>query len=172
MSASKPSNADQIALDTNMIAGLIKHRPALPASLTLAGQAATVDTAVTTLQARIAAANAVAPAKAVYAKVVLANQQEKEATEEFVADLKAFLVLTNKKSPDILADYGITLKKRATPTPAMKVVAAAKSLVTRKLRGTKGPKQNAPIKGALTGPLVAPVAASAATTPPEGPSRT
>ncbi len=177
------STTSLIASDTNLIAGLQKHKNDLPATISLVGQAVTPDQAIAILQARIAAANAVPPAKATYAKAVAAHTEERQSTDEMVRDLKAYLILTNKKSPDVLADYGLSIKKKAVPTTAIKVVAVARRNATRTLRGTKGPKAKKAIKANLTGPVVveagppapapavAPHAVLAGAPAPEGTSR-
>jgi hypothetical protein len=150
----KTSSINVIASDTQLIAGIQKHKTDLPASISLVGQEVTPDQAVTILQARIATANAVPPAKAAYAKAVAAHTAEMQETDELVRDLRAYLVLTNKKSPDVLADYGLTIKKAAKPSVATKVVAVEKRTQTRTLRGTTGPKAKKTMKAALTGPVV------------------
>ncbi len=162
------STSSVIASDTNLIAGLQQHKNDLPASISLVGKAVTPDQAIAILQARIAAANAVPPAKATYAAAVAAHTAERQSTDEMVRDLKAYLVITNKKSPDVLADYGLSIKKKAVPTTAIKVVAVAKRSATRTLRGTKGPKAKKAIKATLTGLVVVeagPPAAAPAATP-------
>ena len=150
----KNSTINIIASDTLLIAGLQKHKADLPASIKLVGQDVTPDQAVTILQGRIAAANAVPPAKAAYAKTVAAHAAEIQETAELVRDLKTYLIVTNKKSPDVLADYGIVIKKPAVPTTATKMVAVVKRTETRTMRGTKGPKANKTLKAALTGPVM------------------
>ena len=97
------------------------------------------------------------------------NHTEKEATDEFVSDLKAFLLIANKTQPQVLADCGLALRKRTEQTPAMKVVAAAKAKVTRTLRATKSAKAKAAIKGALTGPVVVADKPAPQTAPAESP---
>ena len=148
------SNITFISTDTNFIAGLQKHKADLPATLPVAGQAMTPDELVAILEGRIEAAKAVAPAKAVYAKVVANNLAEREATSEIVKDLKAYVLLAHKKDPEILAAFGLTIKKPAVPTAATQVVAVARRKATRTLRGTRGPRQKKAIKATLTGPVV------------------
>ncbi|HEY8038591.1 MAG TPA: hypothetical protein VIF15_02305, partial [Polyangiaceae bacterium] len=61
---------------------------------------------------------------------------------------------------DVLADFGMTPRKAATPlTVEQKAAAAAKRKATRAARGTKGPKAKLGIHGAVTGVVVIPVVA-------------
>jgi hypothetical protein len=69
-------------------------------------------------------------------------------------------------SPDILADFGLLPKKVKAPlTVAQKAAAAAKHKATREARGTKGTRQKALIKGAVTGVEITPVTASSPSAP-------
>jgi hypothetical protein len=178
----KSTQATRVAADTKLIAGTQKHQNNLPATIVLAGQTVTPAQVVTTLQGRIATANATLAAKGSLAAAVAADHNERSQTDTLVADYRAWILLTYRNQPDVLADYGVSPhKKPGAKDASTKVVAAAKAKATRAARHTMSKKQKAAIKGTLTGPVViepspalvaSPVAEppAAANGTPQGPS--
>jgi hypothetical protein len=77
------------------------------------------------------------------------------------------LVLTAfANSAQMLADFGVTPPKARTPMTSEQLAArAAKSLATRKARGTTSKKQKLAVKGNVTGVNITPVTASTGTAP-------
>ena len=72
---------------------------------------------------------------------------------------------------EALADFGLAPRKPRTPrTSEKKLVAAARARATRRARGTKSRKQRLAIKGDVTGVIVTPVTAPAATPEPVDPT--
>jgi hypothetical protein len=80
----------------------------------------------------------------------------------------AYLKVTYGTSPDVLADFGIQLKHRATPTVDVKAGAVAKAKATRAARHTMGSQQKKAVKGDVTGVVVTPVTAAQPTVPGTG----
>jgi len=68
--------------------------------------------------------------------------------------------------PDVLADFGISLRARTPLTAEAKTAAAAKRNATRAARHTMGSKQRKSVKGAVTGIVVTPVTAQPSVTTP------
>ncbi len=135
MALSAKSKQSTLASDTQLVAGMQKDLGGT-SSLMVAGQSVTPAQAITVVQGRIATANAVIAAKAVYTKAVAAHVAQLAQTKAFVLALRHLLLAMFLTQTDKLADLGITPKKPAPRTALSKVVAAAKNLATRLERGT------------------------------------
>src|SRR5579859_1031391 len=100
-------------------------------------------------------------------KAALEDEKSKGASlRTFFNTFIVFVRAAFGNSPDILADFGLEPKKAKTPlTVAQKAAAAAKRKATREARGTKGTRQKALIKGAVTGVEITPVTASSPSAP-------
>jgi hypothetical protein len=145
-------------LATHLIAGLAKHLANTgqlllasgsftPAELTMQLQAivnlrADVDAAKAQTKAKLAALHAEMPA-------------HRALMDAFVSYVRAAF----SASPDVLADFGVSPKKRATQTVEQKAAAAAKRKATRAARKTMGSQQRKSVKGNVTGVVVTPIMA-------------
>ena len=154
--------------DQKLIDGLNTHASTLP-SLTIGGTSYTTAAVVAVLQARIAAANAVIPARASWQGTVQADRDERTKTKTFVSGLRQALLVAFAGSIETLADFGLKPRKARTPrTPEQKAAATAKAKATRAARHTMGSKQKAKVKGTVapTAPATSPAAtAPSASTP-------
>jgi hypothetical protein len=103
----------------------------------------------------------------------LQDQQTKiQAALELESVLKAYFIGVYGKTSTVLLDFGWSIAKAAAKSVATKALAVAKSLATRKARGTLGAKQKASIHGTV--PVAATPAAPApvATAPGGSPATT
>ena len=109
------SNAQtQQAADQALVDGLTKHQATLP-SFRIAGVDIPTTTILSTLQARIAARAAVAPAKASYQVVVKASADGSLKSKALVSGVRQALGVMFAGQIDALAQYG--LKPRKAPAP-------------------------------------------------------
>jgi hypothetical protein len=155
--------------DQKLIDGLNKHSSTF-SSLVIGGQSYTTAAIIGLLQGRIATANAVTTTHATWEAAVLADQDERTKTKQFVSGLRQALKVAFAGSVEQLTDFGLKGPKAKPPrTPEQKAAAAAKAKATRAARHTMGPKQKAAIKGTV--PATAPEAqpAAPAPTPPTPP---
>jgi hypothetical protein len=143
----RQQNADQKLID-----GLTKHRATIT-SLPIGGKTLTPDEVVQTLQARVKASATSLTSKASAKAAVLAERADRAETRQFVSDLTQVIRSMFGGSADVLADFGLALRKPRKSDPQKKVAAAQKAKATRTLRHTMGKKQKAAIKA--TGPLAA-----------------
>ena len=152
-----PSNRPTVqARDALIITGIQKHLSNV-APMTFAGTAYTPAQLIAFFQHQIDAINLIASNKAAW-KGSIADEKAIKATMTVVlAGFRSYVRQMFAGDSATLADFGIVTKKRATPTPAARVVAAAKAKSTRTARGTMGPKQKAAIHGTLTAPITIPV---------------
>jgi hypothetical protein len=152
----KTKDAD---LAKQLIAGIGKH---FSTASSLAFASASIKPAEMTqrLQTLINLRTDVNNAKAATkAKVALENAQS-PALVASMGGLVSFVRSTYSKSPDVLADFGLTPKKAATPaTVEQKAAAAAKREATRKARNTMGKVQKKKVVGDVVGVTVTPVTA-------------
>ena len=104
------------------------------------------------------------------AKLVVENAQA-PALRTVMGALVSYVKLTYGKSPDVLADFGITPRKAPTPTTTeKKVVAVAKRASTRKARGTTSKKAKQAIHGSVVDVVMTPVEAVAPVVTPSAPA--
>jgi hypothetical protein len=135
------NRATQQVTDQSFIDGLDKHATALP-SFSVGGETIKTPDVVTSLKADIAAANAVAPAKAAWQVTVQAAKSQRAQTAALVAKVTQALLVTFAGQADALADFGLKPRKpRAPLTSEQKAAAAAKSRATRAARNTMGTQQ-------------------------------
>jgi hypothetical protein len=153
------------ALAKQMIAGTSKHFANAPsmafgsATFTPAEVTARLQTVVN-LRAAVTDAQAAVKAK-------LATEDAQAAAQSgFLSDLTSFVRTTFSKSPDVLADFGLTPRKPNTPLTAQeKAAAAAKRASTRAARHTMGKVQKQGVTGDVVGVVVTPVTAPKPVTP-------
>jgi hypothetical protein len=166
----KNNKLSQQAADQSLIDGFTKHAATIPASLLIAGAQVPTTTVISTLQARIAARAATAPAKATYQALVKADQDERTTSAPLVSGARQAVLVMFAGQIQVLADFGLTPRKTPAPrTPEQKAASAAKAKATRAARHTMGPVQKAQITGAtpqgdatVPAPAPAPAAAPAA----------
>ncbi len=155
------TRSTQQAADQKLVDGLTKHAGVI-ASLYLGGTAMPNAAIVSKLQALIAAVNSTNTARASLHALVLAEEQLRTQSDQFVTDLRQTILAMFSTQTDVLADFGLAPRKKAVKTPETKVAAATKAAATRKARGTKSKKQLADISGDVTGIVVTPVTATPA----------
>jgi hypothetical protein len=165
----------QQAADQAMIDGFTKHQATIPASLLIGGTPVPTATIISTLQVRIAARAAVAPAKASYQAVVKANVDERTKSQALVSGAREAIKLMFAGQVDTLADFGLKPRKAPAPrTPQQKAASVAKAKATRAARHTMGSVQKSKVTGAnpqgdgtpAPSPSPAPAAAPAAAPAP------
>jgi hypothetical protein len=144
-------NADRV-----LIAGITKHLSNVT-SVMCDGTSYSPPQIVVLLQAEIAATDDVSPAHAAWLASVAAQKTATNTVKPIKSALRSFVEAMFGTSSPVLADFGYT-KQAQTPTVAVKAVAVEKRANTRELRGTKGKRQKAEIKG--TAPAIQPTAAS------------
>jgi hypothetical protein len=167
------------ALAAGIVPGMRKHFPNGAQTLTFGGGnvTATVDQAVTNLQALIDNRTAVTTAQAAV-KVALATENSKmPALVAFLHALEAFIRLTFGANATALADFSLEPPKARTPlTAEQKAVAKAKAQATRDARGPTTAKAKKAIKGNVSATLVvtpnAPATATPAPAAPAAPAPT
>lgn len=170
MTTNKRTKADGVTRATQLIAGVHKHL-ANQTQIRFAGGTFTPDQITTKLQSVVNLRADVDAAKAATKAKVAAERADTPSLRTFTGALVAFVKATFGDSPEVLADFGITLKARAPQTAQAKTAAAAKRAATRAARHTMGSKQKKSVKGAVTGITLTPVTAALPTaTPPNSPN--
>jgi hypothetical protein len=145
--------------DKKLLAGVQKDLASQ--SFTVNDKSCTAQDIVNVLQGRISKGLAAEAARAALQAAVKALREERVQTAGFVSAFRA-IVKGMYKSPETLADFGLSPRKSTKKTLETKVTAVAKTVATRKARGTKGPKAKAKIKG--TAPAASPTTKPAPTT--------
>jgi hypothetical protein len=158
----KQNRNSEMAADQKLIDGLTKHAATLP-SFVIAGVSTTTTNVITKLQARIAAEEAVQPARATWLAAVAQARSEIAATKSVVSAVKQAILSAFAGQADMLADFGLTPRKARVVSPEQKVAAAAKSKATRAARHTAGSVQKKAVKGGVTGVVVTPVTSAPGT---------
>jgi len=143
-----------------MIAGLEKNYSAKQTVL-VDGVATPQPQVIAVLQASNDAADATAAAEAAYHKAVADEAAAEVAADATYTFLRSYFLLLNKKTPEVLPDYGLEPVVRQVPTAATKAAAAAKRKATVAARGVVGKRKRA----AVTAP-------APAVTPPATPVTT
>jgi len=149
-SRNRVNRSESRAADASLGVGLAKHEATL-ASFMIAGKAVKTADVLTALQSRQNSANAVDTARATWQAAVATQRNVLEQSNALVSGVKQSLHVMFAGSPDTLADFGLTPRKRTAVSPGVKVAAAVKAKATRAARHTQGSKQKAAIKGALDG---------------------
>jgi hypothetical protein len=162
----KKNRLDETAADQKLVDGLNKNGGAIPA-IVIGGTSVTNKDIVTTLQARIDAANNVLSTRAIWQAAVVADRAERDKTKTFVSGVKQSLLVAFAGRIDTLADFGLVPRKVTPLTPEQMVERTEKLKATRAARHTMGSKQKAAIKGTVA--PTAPVSAAPTPTPPAAP---
>ena len=159
MSTLKLTKASEVARATQLIAGIQKHLANVP-SITVASAAYTPAQITAAFQLLVTLLTDVATARTVVKAKLATETAEAPALRSLISAFVSYVKLTFSKSPDVLADFGLTPKKAATPqTTEEKVVAVAKRASTRKARGTTSKKAKKAIKGNVVSVVLTPVEA-------------
>jgi hypothetical protein len=146
--------------DKKLLAGVQKDLASQ--SFTINDKPCTTQDVVDVLQGRISKGLAAEAAAAALQTARKALHEERAQTAGFVSAFRA-IIKGMFKSPEKLADFGLSPRKATKKTLETKVAAVAKTVATRKARATKGPKAKAKIKG--TAPAATPTTKPAPTTP-------
>jgi hypothetical protein len=146
--------------DRKLLAGVQKDLT--NQSFTVNDKPCTAQDLVNVLQGRISKGLAVEAARAALQTAVKALREERAQTGATVSAFRA-IIKGMFTSPETLAGFGLSPRKSTKKTLDTKVTAVAKTVATRKARGTKGPKAKAKIKG--TAPAATPTTKPAPTTP-------
>jgi hypothetical protein len=154
----KHSKADRVDRNRQVIAGMQKHYASAP-SIVLDGVSHTLADIVKVLQAPIDTADVATTTASAFHKAVAADKAARAASDVMYRSLRAFLVNLYKTSPEVLADFGITLPSRQAPDAATTAAAVVKRGATRVARHTLGKRQKAGIKGQVA-PVPAPTPAT------------
>jgi hypothetical protein len=133
----------------------------LGSTLTPAEIVAKLDSIVT-LRADVDAARASTKAK------IALESSNMPALRAFKSAFVSYVKGAFGGQPDVLADFGITPKARATSTVDAKAGAVAKRKATRAARHTMGTQQKKGVKGDVTGVVVTPITAAPSTVPAPG----
>jgi hypothetical protein len=167
--ADETSRTKQLAADQALIDGLDKHGQAT-GTLLISGKTYKAADLTPILQARIAASKAVSPARSAWLAAVLANKSERASTKTLVSGLRQALIVAYAETPDTLADFGLTPRKKPVVKAQTKATAAVKAKATRDVLGTKGTKQKKVAKAKATTAGAAPAATAPAATPSPAPA--
>ena len=153
MSTKSMNRTTQLAGDLKLLAGVQKFLP--NSSLVIAGKTYTTSDVVQVLKARADGGNGVLTAHSALQNAVKADRDEHASTKPFVDALKAVLLVLFANALDTLAELGLKPRKaRTPPSPAARVVAAAKARATRTARHTMSAKEKAKIVGVVNAPVV------------------
>jgi hypothetical protein len=153
-----------VASAQQLSAGAAKHFPS--GATVMAGKNSyTLDQITSNLQKLVDLRSNVDANKAALAESLSVEAVQAPALIAFHKQFKAFVKATFIDSPAALADFGIVLKPRKSPTAEEMTAAVAKRASTREARHTMGPKQKLEVKGDVTGVVVTPVKASQPTVP-------
>ena len=155
----KKSTKSQVVVRAKqVIAGTAKHLASTP-QIVLSGSSFTPDQITSKLQQLVTLRSDVDAAKATAAAKIVNEEAQAPALTALLSAQESFVKVTFGTSPDVLADFGLAPKARATVTAQAKAAAAVKSAATRAARHTMGSRQKQGIKGDVTGVLMTPITA-------------
>jgi hypothetical protein len=143
----KKNRTDQSVADQRLIDGLTKHAAIIPPVM-INGVAFSSKDLIGVLQARIAASESAATARATWQSLVVADAAEHATTRTIVSGLRQAMMVAFAVQVDTLADFGLTPRKVRVLTPDQKIAAVARAKATRQARHTMGKRQKARITGA------------------------
>jgi hypothetical protein len=142
-----------------MVAGIQKYLMGQP--LIMGRQTYTPQEVVDIVQGVVTTGQGILDARVALTAAIQADVDARAKIAAFMRGLRMVVQGMFNETPDVLAVFGMTPRKTGKKTVAVKVVAAQKSLATRKARGTLGKKQRLRITGKTR-----PAVASSATTAP------
>jgi hypothetical protein len=159
MSIQIRNKASVVTRATQLVAGIQKHLAGVP-SITFASTAYTPAQITAAFQLLVTLLAEVETAKSVVKAKLAAERAQAPTVRSLMSAFVSFVKVTFSESPDVLADFGLTPKKVATPqTAEEKVVAVAKRASTRKARGTTSKKAKLAVKGNVVSVVLTPVEA-------------
>jgi len=145
----KKARVNEVDALQKLADGLTQHASTAP-SVVLAGVTLKPSDVVAKLQARIAQAKAVSSAAANWHSMVQTDQSAAAQLKPLLSAVKHVLLAAYSTQLDVLADFGLTPRKKPVVSPATKTAAALKAKATRAARGTKGTQQKAAITTQVT----------------------
>ena len=164
MATTKNTKGQVVVVAKQLIAGTEKHLTS-GTSVPLMGSSFTPAQITSELQSLVTLRADVDASKASTTAKIANEATQMPALRAFMSAFESFVKGAFGSSPDVLADFGITRKSRVPLTLEVKTAAAAKRASTRAARHTMGPKQKLAVVGDVTGVVVTPVHAPAATVP-------
>jgi hypothetical protein len=165
-----------------LVNGYTKYTASAP-PIVLAGATLKPTDLVAKLQALISMENAVTSAGAAWHSQVATQRGVVVQAKPLLQAIRQSLQSAYSSQLDVLADFGLTSRKKAVVSPETRAAAALKAKATREARGTAGKKQKAtitapvvitpasatPIKSVTAAPS-APAATSPSPMPPAAPA--
>jgi hypothetical protein len=162
---------ERIASDQAMADGLRKHKPQLPATMSVGSHPMTCDDVIGLFEDLVASSKSVQTAQAAHDAAIQADRDKRAAVSTTVTAARRLIVAMFLASPDTLGDFGLTAPKNTARTVDAKASAASKARETRKVLGTKGTRQK---KAALAEhdaqPAATPAPAPVPAAPPAKPA--
>ena len=145
----KKTRVNEVDALQKLADGLTQHASTAP-SVVLAGVTLKPSDVVAKLQARIAQARAVSSASASWHSTVQTDKTAAAQLKPLLLAVKQVLLAAYSTQLDVLADFGLSPRKKPVVSPATKTAAALKAKATRAARGTKGTQQKAAITTQVT----------------------
>jgi hypothetical protein len=136
--------------DNALIAGIQKYLMGQP--LIIGKQTYQPQDIINVLKARVTTGQSIIDARTAVTAAIKADQGERTTTGALVRGFRTIVIGMFSELPDTLAVFGLKPRKSTKKTVAVKSTAVAKTLATRKARGTLGKKQRARITGKLNPP--------------------
>jgi hypothetical protein len=156
----RESKGTVVALAQQLIAGTNMHLTSTT-QVMLGGSSYTPAQVTEKLQTLVNLRLDVDATKASTKAKLVTEKTQMPALRTFMSALVTFIKAAYANQPDVLADFGISLKARTPLTVEAKTAAAAKRVATRAARHTMGANQKKSVKGAVVGIAVTPITASA-----------
>jgi hypothetical protein len=128
-------------------------------AITIAGSAIKVADILTEIDADIAKSDAAEKGHAAWLQQVADERASHKAIDPTLSGVKQYVRLNigdTEAQQNILADFGMTPRKKHVVTPETKVAAAKKAKATRTLLGTRGSNQKKQAKAQASQTPVAP----------------
>ena len=140
----------RLVQDTMFIEAYAKYFGPTHQTVTVDGVVAAPEDVIAGVQKQIDAESALALAHGEYVKALAARRATIAANKVLYDGAKAIVLVMYKSASGVLAEFGLSPKKKTGPKDtATKKAAAEKGRATRALRHTMGPKQKAKIKGVV-----------------------
>jgi hypothetical protein len=169
--AKKPTGKAQVTVIAKQVIAGMGKRLTSTTSIVLAGSSFTPDQIKSKLQLLVDLRSAADAAKASSKARIAEETTQAPDLIALMSDLRAYVNVTFRNSPEALADFGIIPKARVVLTGEALAAATAKRAATRAARHTMGKVQKKGIKGDVTSVLVIPVSGSKPTaTAPSSPT--
>jgi hypothetical protein len=145
----KTSKEHRKSKDLQLIEGTNRHLEK-GWSLIVAGTKYTQSQIIELLQSRVDAVQAAAAARAAWSGARAHDEELSGRTAEVVQAVRQTLLVMFRRSPEVLADFGLAPPKaRRALTSAERVVKAARAKATREARHTLGKRQRLAIHGTV-----------------------